>query len=140
LGGEQSGHILFLDHHTTGDGILTAVQLLNAMVTHQVPLAELAQTLQKFPQLLLNVRLQERRDPLAFPAVQEAIQAAEEQLGQDGRIVVRLSGTEPLARVMVEGPAQAVIEPIAQTIARAIAAELGAPSFGTSLGGESPGG
>jgi phosphoglucosamine mutase len=145
LGGEQSGHILFLDHHTTGDGILTAVQLLNAIVTHQVPLAELAQTLQKFPQLLLNVRLQERRDPLAFPAVQEAIQAAEEQLGQDGRIVVRLSGTEPLARVMVEGPAQAVIEPMAQTIARAIAAELGAPSFGTPLGGtplggESPGG
>jgi phosphoglucosamine mutase len=140
LGGEQSGHILFLDHHTTGDGILTAVQLLNAMVTHQVPLAELAQTLQKFPQLLLNVRLQERRDPLALPAVQEAIQAAAEQLGEDGRIVVRLSGTEALARVMVEGPAQAVIEPMAQRIARAIAAELGAPSAGTSLGGESPGG
>jgi phosphoglucosamine mutase len=104
------------------------VQLLNAIVTHQAPLAELAQTLQKFPQILLNVRLQERRDPLALPAVRDAIQAAEEELGQDGRIVVRLSGTEPLARVMVEGPTPAVIEPMARTIVQAIAAELGTPS------------
>ena len=127
LGGEQSGHILFLDHHTTGDGLLTAVQLLNAVITHQTPLAELARMLKKFPQVLLNVRLQERRDPLTLPAVQDAIQAAEEELGQDGRILVRLSGTEPLARVMVEGPSQAIIEPMAQTIIQTIATEMGAP-------------
>jgi phosphoglucosamine mutase len=124
LGGEQSGHIIFLRHHTTGDGLLTAVQLLNAMATQQVPLATLASILHKFPQVLLNVRLGERRDPLGIPAVQQAIQEAEDTLGLDGRVLVRLSGTEPVARVMVEGAERAIIEPLAQRIAQAITREL----------------
>ncbi|ETX07138.1 MAG: hypothetical protein ETSY2_12940 [Candidatus Entotheonella gemina] len=125
LGGEQSGHILYLDRHTTGDGLLTAVQLLNAMSAQQVPLQELAQILQKFPQVLVNVRLQHRCDPLQFDSVRKAVHAAESALNEDGRILVRMSGTEPVARVMVEGPTQAVIEPIAEHIAQTITDSIG---------------
>ncbi len=125
LGGEQSGHILYLEHHTTGDGLLTAVQLLNAMSTLQAPLHELSQALQKFPQVLVNIRLRERRDPLQIDAVRDAVALAESELGEDGRILVRLSGTEPVARVMVEGPTQAMIEPIANDIAKVIADVIG---------------
>ena len=125
LGGEQSGHIIFRQYHTTGDGLLTAVQLINAMLGRGVPFAELAQTLHKFPQVLLNVHLRERCDPLRFPRVQEALHIAEEALGDDGRVLVRLSGTELVARVMIEGPSQALIEPLAQCIVQAITAELG---------------
>jgi phosphoglucosamine mutase len=125
LGGEQSGHILYLEHHTTGDGLLTAVQLLNAMAVQQVPLKELAQILHKYPQVLLNVRLQHRCDPLQDARVRHVIQSAESALHEEGRILVRLSGTEPVARVMVEGPTQALIEPIAERIAQAITDALG---------------
>lgn len=125
LGGEQSGHILYLEHHTTGDGLLTAVQLLNAMSAQQVPLAELTHLLQKFPQVLVNVRLRERRDPLQVDAVRDAVVSAESELGEDGRILVRLSGTEPVARVMVEGPDQSVIEPMAERIAQVITDAIG---------------
>jgi phosphoglucosamine mutase len=121
LGGEQSGHILYLDRHTTGDGLLTAVQLLNAMSHQQTSLRELAHVLQKYPQLLINVRLPHRCDPLQHPGVRQAVQAAESRLDGEGRVLVRLSGTEPLARVMVEGPAQGLIEPLAADIAQAIA-------------------
>lgn len=125
LGGEQSGHIIFLNHHTTGDGLLTAVQILNAMAARQTPLAELAQILHKFPQILVNVKLRERRDLISLPRVQQAVQQAEEVLGKDGRVFIRLSGTELVARVMVEGPDQAMIEPLAQQVAKAIAHEIG---------------
>jgi phosphoglucosamine mutase len=126
LGGEQSGHIIFRQHHTTGDGLLTAVQLLQAMRASDASLAELAQVLKKFPQVLINVRVGERCDPLHFPRVQDVVQAAEEALGSDGRVLVRLSGTELVARVMIEGPSQGLIEPLAQRIAQAIVDELGA--------------
>jgi phosphoglucosamine mutase len=125
LGGEQSGHVIFLNHHTTGDGLLTAVQVLNAVLARQTPLAELAQILRKCPQVLINVQLPERRDPLGLPQVQQTVQQAEAALGMDGRVLVRLSGTELVARVMVEGPDHAMIEPLAQRIAHAIASELG---------------
>ena len=125
LGGEQSGHIIFLNHHTTGDGLLTAVQLLNAMAEQELPLAEMAQIIRKFPQTLVNVKLRKRHDPLSFLRVQDAVQYAEEVLGIDGHVLVRLSGTELVARVMVEGPDQAIIEPLAQRIAQAITSELG---------------
>jgi phosphoglucosamine mutase len=128
LGGEQSGHILFLQHHTTGDGLLAALQLVQAVVGQQTPLAELARVLHKFPQQLVNVGLRERRDPLTIPQVQDAIRDAEAILDQEGRIVVRLSGTEPVARVMVEGPSHALIDPLAHQIAHAITAELGPAS------------
>jgi len=125
LGGEQSGHILYLNHHTTGDGLLTAVQLLNAMSIQQVPLKELAQLLHKYPQVLLNVRLRHRCDPLQDARVRQVVESAESALHQDGRVLVRLSGTEPVARVMVEGPTQAIIEPIAERIAQAITDTIG---------------
>jgi phosphoglucosamine mutase len=129
LGGEQSGHIIFRQHHTTGDGLLTAVQLLNAMRASHAPLAELAQMLKKFPQVLINVRVRERCDPLHFPRVQDAVHTAEEALGSDGRVVIRLSGTELVARVMLEGPSQDFIKPLAQRIAQAITDEFGASSY-----------
>src|SRR5262249_853132 len=125
LGGEQSGHIVFLNHHTTGDGLLTAVQILNAMVTRQLPLATLAQVLHKLPQIVLNVKIRERRALLGLLQVQKKVEEAESVLGSDGRVVVRLSGTEPVARVMVEGPDQDIIAPLADRIAQAIANELG---------------
>jgi phosphoglucosamine mutase len=127
LGGEQSGHIIFRQHHTTSDGLLTAVQLINAMLSRNVPLAELIQGLRKFPQVLMNVRLRERCDPLRCPRVQDVVRVAEEVLGGDGRILVRLSGTELVARVMVEGPSQDLIAPLAQRIVQVIADEFGAP-------------
>lgn len=125
LGGEQSGHVIFLQHHTTGDGLLTAIQLLNAMLARQASLAELAQVMQKFPQVLINVQLARRANPLQLPRVQEAVQYATDALGKNGRVLVRLSGTECVARVMVEGPDQPLITPLAQRIAQAISQELG---------------
>jgi len=127
LGGEPSGHIVFLNHHTTGDGLLTAVQLLNAIAARQLPLAVLAQVLHKFPQIVLNVKVRERRDPLGIPQVQQTIADAERVLGNDGRVVVRLSGTESVARVMLEGPEQSLIESLAHRIGQAITSELGIP-------------
>jgi phosphoglucosamine mutase len=121
LGGEQSGHVIFRNHHTTGDGLLSAIQLLNAVVYHQTPLADLAQILEKFPQILVNVELPQRDDPLAYPQVQQTVQHVRKMLGEEGRVLVRLSGTEPLARVMIEGPKQELIESLAQQIAQAIA-------------------
>ncbi len=125
LGGEQSGHIVFLQYHTTGDGLLTAIQLLNVMVSQRASLAELAQSFYKFPQVLLNVKVFDRVEPMTIPSVQEVIQHAERVLGNDGRVLVRLSGTELVARVMVEGPDEAIITPLAQHIAQTIARELG---------------
>ena len=119
LGGEQSGHLVFLNHHTTGDGLLTAVQLLNAIAARQLPLAALAQILHKLPQIVLNVKIRERRDPLSLPQVQRIVEEAEHRLGHDGRVVVRLSGTESVARVMIEGPEQSLIESLAHRIGQA---------------------
>lgn len=128
VGGEQSGHMIFLNYHTTGDGLLSAVQILNAMMLHQMPLAELAQILHKLPQVLVNVRLRERFDPLSRARVQQAVQQVEEALGEEGRVLVRLSGTELVARVMVEGPEKAAIESFVQQIAGAISQEMGPAS------------
>jgi phosphoglucosamine mutase len=125
LGGEQSGHIVFLNHHTTGDGLLTAVQLLNAVAARRLPLAALARVLHKFPQIVLNVKIRERRDLLGIPQVQQTIADVERVLGNDGRVVVRLSGTESVARVMLEGPEQSLIESLAHRIEQAITSELG---------------
>jgi phosphoglucosamine mutase len=125
LGGEQSGHVVFLQHHTTGDGLLTALQLLNAMAARQLPLAALAQVLHKFPQITLNVQVRERRDPLSVSQVQRTIEEAESRLGSAGRVIVRLSGTEPVVRIMVEGPEQEVIASLAHRIGQAIANTLG---------------
>jgi phosphoglucosamine mutase len=131
LGGEQSGHIVFLQYHTTGDGLLTAIQLLNVVMAQRTSLAELAQSFYKFPQVLLNVKVLGRIDPMTIPSVKEVIQHVEGILGSDGRVVVRLSGTELVARVMVEGRDKAMITLLAQHIAQTIARELG-PSLSSA--------
>ncbi|HSF28930.1 MAG TPA: phosphoglucosamine mutase [Candidatus Tectomicrobia bacterium] len=132
LGGEQSGHIVFLAHATTGDGLITALQLLRIMQTSGRPLSGLSSVLTKYPQVLLNVRIRERIDPLALPEVKQAHTHAQQMLNGTGRILVRLSGTEPLARVMVEGrdssAIQAAAEHIAQVIERAIGVTTAVPS------------
>jgi phosphoglucosamine mutase len=125
LGGEQSGHIVFLNYHTTGDGLLTAVQLLNMITAKKLSLATLAQILHKFPQVLLNIEIRERRDPLSLPQVRRVVEEAENCLGHEGRVVVRLSGTESVARVMIEGPEQSLIESLAHRIGQAITRALG---------------
>jgi phosphoglucosamine mutase len=126
LGGEQSGHIVFFTHATTGDGLITALQLLRIMQTRGQPLSRLSSVLTKYPQVLLNVRIRERIDPLALPEVKQAHARAEQLLNGTGRILVRLSGTEPLARVMVEGRDPAAIQAAADDIARFIDRAIGA--------------
>jgi phosphoglucosamine mutase len=125
LGGEQSGHIVFLAHVTTGDGLISALQLLRVMQTSGQPLSRLASVLTKYPQVLLNVRVRERIDPLAFPEVKQAHAHALEMLKSSGRILIRLSGTEPLARIMVEGRDPHAIETAAENLAHVIDRAIG---------------
>jgi phosphoglucosamine mutase len=103
LGGETSGHILCLDKTTTGDGLVSALQVLAVMKRTGRSLAELASGMRKYPQVLLNVAVEKRFDPATMPAVQEAVRRIQERLGGECRVVLRPSGTEPVIRVMVEG-------------------------------------
>ena len=125
LGGEQSGHLIFLDHATTGDGTLAALQLLAVMGRQQKPLSELASIFEAVPQTLLSLAVKERRELDAIPEVTRAIAAAAEKLGKEGRVFVRYSGTEPKVRILIEGPDSARNEEHAQTIAAALTAALG---------------
>ncbi len=120
LGGEDSGHILFLDAHTTGDGLYSALRLLQVMLAEGRPLSELARVMTVFPQVLLNVTVPRKPDLEGLPAVQAAIAAAGRQLGERGRVLVRYSGTQMQCRVMVEGPSPAETKALAQQIASAI--------------------
>jgi phosphoglucosamine mutase len=125
LGGEQSGHVIFLDYATTGDGILTALRVAEIMQETGQGLDELTEELDIYPQLLLNIKVRTRRPLEDLPAVTAEIRAAERAFGNAGRVLVRFSGTEPLARVMVEGPELAQVEVFASRIARVIEKELG---------------
>jgi phosphoglucosamine mutase len=125
FGGEQSGHIVFLDHNTTGDGVVTALQVLSLMVTTQEPLSKLRRRMTVYPQVLINVRVTERQDLGSIPAVRGAIARAEAQLDGSGRVLVRYSGTEPVARVMVEGRDAEQVGLLARSIAQVIERELG---------------
>ncbi|MGH7770664.1 MAG: phosphoglucosamine mutase [Candidatus Binatia bacterium] len=125
LGGEQSGHLLFLDHNTTGDGCLTCLQLLAIMVEKGQRLGELRKVMTRLPQVLLNVGVKEKKDISRLPRVRHKIAAAEKELGQRGRILVRYSGTEPLARVMLEGEDEERIRQMAHEIAEEIRLEMG---------------
>ncbi|MFQ5882069.1 MAG: phosphoglucosamine mutase [Candidatus Methylomirabilales bacterium] len=125
LGGEQSGHIVFLDHNTTGDGVVTALQVLSLMVKRQEPLSELRRCMTVYPQVLVSVRVTGKRDLESIPAVQTAIAEAEAQLNGSGRVLVRYSGTEPVARVMVEGREAEQVRRLARSIAEVIEKELG---------------
>lgn len=117
IGGEQSGHIIFRDFATTGDGLLTALRTLGVMRAAGRNLDELTAQFQVYPQLLLNVRVRERRKLDELPGLQAEIRRVEQELGDRGRVLVRFSGTEPLARIMVEGPDQVRVETYAQEIA-----------------------
>ncbi len=120
LGGEQSGHMVFLDHSTTGDGTLSALQTISVMKKTGRPLSELASCMTTLPQVLLNVKVKKKRDLGEFPAVAAMISKAENDLLDKGRVLVRFSGTEPLARVMIEGEDKHRITVIAQEIAESI--------------------
>jgi phosphoglucosamine mutase len=122
LGGEASGHIICLDRTTTGDALIAALQVLSVMRSTGQTLAQLATAMPKFPQVLLNVKVDRRFDPLARPAIAAAVAAAERQLGSEGRVVLRPSGTEPLIRVMVEGRDAAQTAACAEHIAAAVQA------------------
>jgi phosphoglucosamine mutase len=124
LGGEQSGHIIFLDHATTGDGMIAALRVLSVMVAEQKPLSELARAMTRYPQVLLNFAVVNKRPFEEMPAVQRVIAAVEKALGADGRVVVRYSGTESKARVMIEGTDEAGIRAQANEIASTLQREL----------------
>ena len=117
LGGEQSGHIIFLDHATTGDGIIAALRVLAVMVQEGRPLSELARTMTRYPQVLLNFAVARKRPFEEMPSVQKLIARVENELGSDGRVVVRYSGTESKARVMIEGTDESGIKAYAAEIA-----------------------
>ncbi len=125
LGGEQSGHILFPAKATTGDGLLTALLVLDVVHRSGKPLSELISDLTNYPQVIVNVRVREKKPLDTLPSVRAAIQAAEEELESTGRVVIRYSGTEPLARVMIEAEDESRMRHHADTIAGAIRAELG---------------
>jgi phosphoglucosamine mutase len=124
LGGEQSGHVIFTDHATTGDGVLTAVQLLKAMVSSGRPLAELARVMERLPQVLVNVRGVDRSRVDDADGLRKAIQAETDRLGAGGRVLIRPSGTEPVIRVMVEAETEADARDTADRLAAVVADEL----------------
>lgn len=125
IGGEQSGHIIFLDYNTTGDGVLTALQLMAVMAKEKKSLSELATVMQRFPQELKNVRVGRKDGWDANPRIQQAIRGAEQELGTKGRVFVRPSGTEPLIRVMAEGPDGEQLKRLVEEIAKVIGEEQG---------------
>ena len=120
FGGEQSGHIIFLDYNTTGDGPITAVQVLNLMKTKDLPLSKLAARIKLFPQILINVEIEKRQDVRSIPQIRKAVRHAEELLRGRGRVLVRPSGTEPKIRVMLEGEDQKMITRLGRDIAKVI--------------------
>ncbi|MBE1447334.1 phosphoglucosamine mutase [Paenibacillus sp. OAS669] len=125
LGGEQSGHVIFLDYNTTGDGILTALQLMDTVVQSGQKLSDLKGIMRKYPQKLVNVRVADKSKWKENPAIDNAIRKVEAELGDNGRVLVRPSGTESLIRVMAEGPDKAQVEAYVQDIADVIQKELG---------------
>jgi phosphoglucosamine mutase len=125
LGGEQSGHILFLDHNTTGDGAITCLQMLSLMVETRKRLSELKRVMKRLPQVLLNVNVKEKKDFSQMTKVSRKIADVTRALGERGRVLVRYSGTELLARVMLEGEEEKKIQAMAQDIANEIRAEIG---------------
>lgn len=125
LGGEQSGHLIFLDHNTTGDGLISALQVLSLMKRTGRPLSDLTGCMTAVPQVLLGVPVKSKPDLSSLPDVQQAILSAEQRLNGTGRVLVRYSGTEPLLRIMVEGREDAVIRSVAHDLAGIVRTCLG---------------
>ncbi len=120
LGGEQSGHIIFLAHATTGDGLLSSLKLAEVMKRTGLPLSDLAREMEKQPQMLVNIKLEDKDTILAHDLVVASMQAAERKLGEQGKLVVRPSGTEPLVRIMAQGPNQDLLQEVIDEISAAI--------------------
>ncbi len=125
LGGEQSGHVIFSDHLFTGDGIVTALRVLRVMAETGRELADLAADLKTYPQVLVNVKVREKRDLHGVPAIADAMRKVEDRLAGQGRLLVRYSGTEPLLRIMIEGRDQSEIQSWASELAGMVKAHLG---------------
>ncbi|MBO1305458.1 phosphoglucosamine mutase [Enterococcus sp. 669A] len=125
LGGEQSGHVLFLDYNTTGDGMLTGIQLLNIMKQTGKKLSELAGEVTIYPQKLVNIRVSNKYGAMDVPAIKAVIDEAEAEMGGEGRILVRPSGTEPLLRIMAEAPTHEKVEYYVEKIAAVVREEIG---------------
>lgn len=125
LGGEQSGHMIFLDHNTTGDGILGALQVLAIMIHQGRALSELKRILEPFPQVLINVPVADKQDLTSVPDIAHEVRRCEQELGDKGRLLLRYSGTENIARVMIEGQDKGRIEEMASSIASLITTHLG---------------
>lgn len=130
FGGEQSGHMIFFDYNTTGDGTLSALQMLAIMQRTGKPLSELAKVMTALPQLLCNVRVKQRVDLATIPEIKQVIEHCEEQLGQSGRVLIRYSGTEPLLRIMLEGESDSQIKQLAGEIVAAVETHLGGVAEG----------
>ena len=125
FGGEQSGHFIFLDHNTTGDGLISALQILSLMKRTGKPLSELAKAMTAVPQILLNVKVKHKPDLNQIPDIQQAIKTAESTLNGSGRVLVRYSGTEALLRIMVEGERDSTIREVADHLADIVRARIG---------------
>jgi phosphoglucosamine mutase len=125
FGGEQSGHFIFLDHNTTGDGLISALQILSLMKRTQKPMSELAKAMSAVPQILLNVQVKHKPALESVPDIDRAIRASEARLNGSGRVVVRYSGTEPLLRIMVEGERDALIREVAEHLAQVVRTHIG---------------
>jgi phosphoglucosamine mutase len=125
MGGEDAGHMIFLDHHSTGDGIVTAIQLIAAMVETGKPLSELSKIMEIYPQKLINVDVKSKPDISSLPKVMEMIRRVESELRDNGRVLVRYSGTQNMCRIMVEGPTHEATEKYCQQIADVIKDTIG---------------
>ncbi|WP_096225942.1 phosphoglucosamine mutase [Geobacillus sp. FJAT-46040] len=125
LGGEQSGHIIFLDYNTTGDGMLTALQLVNIMKIKGKPLSELAGEMKKYPQLLVNVRVKDKEKAMENEQVKKVIAEVEAEMNGNGRVLVRPSGTEPLVRIMAEAQTEEACRAYVERIADVVRREMG---------------
>jgi len=127
LGGEQSGHVVFMDYNTTGDGVITALQVLSLIKRSGKRLSELGKAMTIYPQSLVNVRVRQKKDLSEIPALARKIKKAEAAIDGDGRLLIRYSGTEPKLRLMAEGKDKALIDSILADLADAVRKELGAP-------------
>lgn len=125
LGGEQSGHIVYLDYSTTGDGLLTGIQLMHVMKETGKSLSELAADLTVYPQKLINIRVSDKDAVMEHPRVQEVIAEVENEMAGDGRVLVRASGTEQLLRVMTEAPTEETVTEYCERIADVVREEFG---------------
>src|SRR5699024_7051500 len=125
FGGEQSGHMVFLDLNTTGDGMLSGIQLLNVMKQTGKKLSELAEEVTIYPQKLVNVRVSDKHHAMDVPAIKEVIESAEKEMNGEGRILVRPSGTEPILRVMAEAPTDEQVNYYVDKIVKVVRENIG---------------